>query len=110
RNAHGGARPLEVAPHVAALGRIDVERRVAPALCEEDWPKQERAPDKAHASLISKRGDAKRRRIGIGARELVPELGARHCAPLETARVCHARRRGGSDRSVDTKNRPLRGM
>src|SRR6202046_3648764 len=52
RKAHGAAGPLEVAPHVAALGGIDVERRIAPALREEDRPKQERAPDKAHASRI----------------------------------------------------------
>src|ERR1700733_916874 len=78
RNAQGAARPLEVAPHVAPLGRIDVKRRIAPALRHEDRPEQERPPDKAHVSLICERGDAKRRRIGIGARELVPELGARH--------------------------------
>ena len=86
RNAHGAARPLEVAPHVAALGRIDVERRVAPALRHEDRPEQERAPDKAHASLFGERGDPKRRRIGIGARELVPELGARPSRLLERPR------------------------
>ena len=83
RDAHRAAGSLEVAPHVAPLGGIDVEGRVAPALREEDRPKQERAPVKADASLVGKLGDAQRGRIGIGARELIPELGARQTRLLK---------------------------
>ena len=36
------AQPLEVAPHVAALRRIEIERRGGPALRLEDRPEQER--------------------------------------------------------------------
>ena len=46
RQAQVGAQPLEVAPHVAALGRIEIERRGSPALRLEDRPEQERP--KAH--------------------------------------------------------------
>src|ERR1700722_3386759 len=99
RNAHRSARPLEVAPHIPALGRIDVKRRVAPTLREEDWPKQEWAPDKTHASPLRERGDPERGRIGIGARELVPELGARHCASSMTATL---------PRPPERRKRPVR--
>ena len=36
------AQPLEVTPHVAALGRINVEGGVVPALLREDRPQQQR--------------------------------------------------------------------
>ena len=40
------AEPLQVAPHVAALGLVEIERRGVPALRLEDRPEQERP--KAH--------------------------------------------------------------
>src|SRR6185369_1823371 len=39
------AQPLDVAPHVPALRRIDVEGRVVPPLGPEDGPEEKRLPD-----------------------------------------------------------------
>ena len=80
RDAHRLAGSLEVAPHIAALGGIEVERRVPPALRSEDRPEQERAPHETHAPRLGELADPERRRVGIGAREFVPELRPRHCA------------------------------
>ena len=50
--ARRGADALEVAPHVAALGGIDVERRVAPALGGENRAEQKRPPSEVDAARL----------------------------------------------------------
>ena len=111
RDAHRVAGPRHVAPHVAALGGIDVERRIAPALRGEDRPEQERAPGEAHAPRLGERADPERRRIGIGARELVPELRARHRASRTAAPVLHgaAARRKRRGANMKKPPRPMDG-
>ena len=97
RQALGGAEARQVAPHVAALHRVDVERRVVPALRGEDRPEQEGPPAQRHAGGARQRLDPHRGRVGVGAGELEPELGRRrHRGPFSapTAR----RRRSGIDR------------
>ena len=71
------AQALEIAPHVAPLRRVDVERRIVPAKAHEYRAQQERAP--CHVDLGGGRQclDAHHRQVGIGARELVPELDGR---------------------------------
>ena len=51
RQAQIRAQPLQVAPHVAALGRVEIERRGGPALRLENRPQQEGA--KAHLDACS---------------------------------------------------------
>jgi hypothetical protein len=67
-------QPRQVAPHVAALGRIDVEGRVVPAERQEHRAEQERAPRHLDAGLAGQRLDAHHRKIGVGAGEFEPEL------------------------------------
>ncbi len=64
-----------VAPHPAALGREEVERRVVPALRLEDGPEKERVP-----ADLEPRGDIRdaeggQRRVGAG--EVEPEVDRR---------------------------------
>ena len=72
-------------------------------------PSRNGPPDEAHAPLFGERADPERRRIGIGARELVPELGARHRASLKTCAIL-ARARAQRKRRGTQKSRPIRGM
>ena len=51
---------LHVAPHVAALAGIEVERRGGPALRREDRPEQERPPADVDARRLGERLDAHR--------------------------------------------------
>jgi hypothetical protein len=71
------ADALHVAPHIAAPGRIDVERRIAPALLGEQRAERERAPAHRRAARRGERLDAHRSGIGIGAGELAPEIDLR---------------------------------
>src|SRR3954452_15671739 len=78
------AQPLEVAPHVAALLRIEIERRRGPALCLEDRPEQERPKAHAHVGARGHGPDPRRRRIGVGRGEIEPEIErGRHGVMLE---------------------------
>src|SRR5512144_522561 len=79
------AQPFEVSPHVPALRRIDVERRVIPPLRREDRAEQERPPLYGDAARLGRLRDAHRRRIGIGAGELEPELYVHPATPLTCA-------------------------
>src|ERR1700722_4341948 len=94
-----------VAPHVAALDGVDVERRIPPAKVSEYGPEQERAPDDRDAPVGGEGLDAHPRGGGIGARELVPKIGAGHCAlptlpnlaqPTSRAKALPARERRGA--------------
>ena len=51
RQREVGAQPFQVAPHVAALGLVEIERRGVPALGLEDRPEQERPEAHGHAGL-----------------------------------------------------------
>ena len=78
------AQPLEVAPHVAALLRIEIERRRGPALCLEDRPEQERPEAHAHVGARGQGPNPHRRRIGVGRGEIEPEIErGRHGVMLE---------------------------
>ena len=66
--------PLEVAPHVAALRGIKIERRGVPSLRFEQRSKQKRAIAHRDAGVARQRRDSHRRRIGIGRGEVEPEL------------------------------------
>ena len=68
------AQPLEVAPHMPALRRIEIERRGGPALRLEDRPEQERAKAHPHVGVCGQRPDPHRRRVGIGRGEIEPEI------------------------------------
>ena len=72
--AIAGAAALQVPPHIAALGRLQVERRIVPALRGEDRAEQEGPPRDGNAVLRGGGFDAHRRRVGVGAGELEPEL------------------------------------
>src|SRR5581483_7194882 len=74
RQAEVGAETLEIAPHVAALGRVEIERRTIPALLLEDRTEQEWPEADGDAGLPRQRPDAQRRRIRIGRGEIEPEL------------------------------------
>jgi hypothetical protein len=55
-----GAQPLAIAHHVAALRRIEIERRGVPTLRFENRTEQERAPAHRHARRFRERRDAHR--------------------------------------------------
>src|SRR6476469_5593743 len=78
RNPFRFANPRQVAPHIAALGGEDVERRIVPAERLEDRPEQEGPPARLHPRLRRQLLDAHDRWIGIGAAELVPKLDGCH--------------------------------
>src|SRR4051812_4012933 len=68
-----GRDATDIAHHVAALGRIDVEWRRRPSLRAEDRPEQERPPFDRNTRLGGLVFDAHGAQIQIGRRELVPE-------------------------------------
>src|SRR5438309_4384521 len=68
------AQTLQVAPHVAALRRVEVERRVVPALALEHRPEEEGLPLDPDPQIGRERLDPLHGRIGVGAGELEPEL------------------------------------
>src|SRR5262249_55680183 len=68
------ADAIEVAPHVAALGRIEVERRIVPALRPQERSEQERPPAHRHARGLGERADPHGGRIRIGRGELEEEV------------------------------------
>jgi hypothetical protein len=74
RQAEARRLALHVAPHVAALGGIEVERRARPALRGEDRPEQEGPPAHLDPRRLRPPLDAHGREIRIGRRELVPEF------------------------------------
>ena len=76
-----GAEPLEIAPHVAALGGVKIERRCRPPLGLENRSEQEWAKAHVHTGLPRQRSDSHGRGIGIGRGEIEPELEhrSRHC-------------------------------
>ena len=74
RHVQVRAQPLEVAPHMPAFRRIEIERRGGPALRLEDRPQQERAKAHPHAGVCGQRPDPHRRRVGIGRGEIEPEI------------------------------------
>src|SRR5205085_8961200 len=67
-----GSEALQIADHVAALGRIEVERRRVPALRLEDGSQQEWLPGDGHTGGRRERLDAHGGEVGIGGGELVP--------------------------------------
>src|SRR5262249_48226530 len=93
------AQPLEVAPHVAALGRGEGERRGGEALRLEDRPQQERAKAHAYIGSLGQRSDPHGGRIRIGGGEVEPEIdGLRHVRILaQTAWSGTASMRSRSD-------------
>ena len=107
RDAHGLAGPLDVTPHVATLGGVDVEWRISPALRGEDRPEQKRAPRNADTPRLGERSNPQRRRIGIGARELVPELCARHYAAPGPPASLSWRGTLGKSRTRSQRSRPI---
>src|SRR5215475_9062837 len=48
RETERATDPLEVTPHIAPLGGVEVERRVIPTLRLEDRAEKKRAPHKLH--------------------------------------------------------------
>ncbi len=74
RQAQVRAQPLEVAPHVAALGGIEIERRRGPALVLEDRSEQEGAKAHLDTGLLGQRANAHGRRVGVGRGEIEPEI------------------------------------
>src|SRR6185295_6120827 len=68
------ADAVQVAPHVAALDRVEVERRIVPSLCLEYRSKQEGTPRDLDAGRPCHSFDTHRRRVGVGAGKFEPEL------------------------------------
>ena len=69
-----GAQPLQVAPHVAALGRVEIERRGVPALRLEDRAEQERPEAHVTPALAASGRMRRAAEIGIGRGEIEPEV------------------------------------
>src|SRR6185312_2786126 len=72
--AGGRANAFEVAPHIAAFDRVDVERRVVPALRFKYRAEQERSPAHDNAAGARERADTHGGGIGIGRSEFEPEI------------------------------------
>src|SRR5437899_9950733 len=68
------AQARQVAPHVTALRRVEVEGRVVPALALEHGPEEEGLPLDPYPQTSRERLDPLHGRIGVGAGELEPEL------------------------------------
>src|SRR5262245_45974905 len=75
------ANARKIAPHIAPLGRKDVERRVVQTLQFQDRSEQEWSPAQSNLGIGAELFDAHGSRIGIGAAELIPELDFCHCRP-----------------------------
>src|ERR1041384_3905701 len=80
RDSETCAQSFQVTPHVAALGWIDIERRIVPSLLLKNGAEHERPPDYAAIVFRGKLFDAHGRGIRVGAGEVEPELDCVRCA------------------------------
>ncbi len=92
---------------MAALGRVEIERRGGPALRLEDRPQQERPVTHAHARCLRQRSDAHRAHVGIGRAEVEPEI--ERCGHALSLTAMRPTRKGaGPQRAIPPQRCPAR--
>jgi len=73
-----GADALQVAPHITASDRIQIEGGIMTALALKNRPEQKRPPRDSNAKLLGKPPNSEGRGIRIGAGEFKPKFNATH--------------------------------
>src|SRR5436190_22368384 len=74
RDFQACTQPFQVAPHVATLGRIDIERRIIPTLLLKNRAEKKWTPLHDTAVAPGELFDSHRRRVRVGAGEIEPKF------------------------------------